>query len=306
MGKTSFYIDVNPLLKLFVRKFEPTNKNGEVIHLLHGMSEHSGRYADFANYLSTKGYTVYAHDHRHHGQSVKNKDKLGIFSKTETFEDVVEDVNIVQSHIANSEQTDSIITLGHSMGSVILRRFLQRDAPYVSQAIIMGTLPRYSSLYSLTMIGLAKVSGWGKSEKAPNKMIAKAINKSANKPFAKGRTDNDWLSSDESSVEAFNNDPLSNFVYNKYFYPAFFSCIHTINKPKNIAKTKKVPILFISGIEDTLSGQMKKIDRLNADYHRYNNALNTTLISIRDARHEVLNEVNKKETYEKIINWIQA
>ena len=41
------------------------------IHLLHGMSEHIGRYEEFAHYLVGKRYTVSGHDHRGHGKTAK-------------------------------------------------------------------------------------------------------------------------------------------------------------------------------------------------------------------------------------------
>jgi alpha-beta hydrolase superfamily lysophospholipase len=41
-----------------------------VVQLLHGMAEHSARYARLAGELARAGYTTYAHDHRGHGSSI--------------------------------------------------------------------------------------------------------------------------------------------------------------------------------------------------------------------------------------------
>ncbi|WP_313067925.1 serine aminopeptidase domain-containing protein, partial [Achromobacter animicus] len=39
------------------------------IYLLHGLSEHAGRYDRLARWLTARGWTVGAHDHRGHGRS---------------------------------------------------------------------------------------------------------------------------------------------------------------------------------------------------------------------------------------------
>ena len=40
-----------------------------VVQLAHGVGEHAGRYAQLARELNAAGYTVYADDHRGHGQT---------------------------------------------------------------------------------------------------------------------------------------------------------------------------------------------------------------------------------------------
>jgi len=40
-----------------------------VAHVVHGMAEHSGRYARLAEALTTSGYVVYTPDHRGNGKT---------------------------------------------------------------------------------------------------------------------------------------------------------------------------------------------------------------------------------------------
>ena len=48
-----------------------------VVHVLHGMAEHSGRYARLAARLAEAKLATYAHDHRGHGKSVSAALPLG-------------------------------------------------------------------------------------------------------------------------------------------------------------------------------------------------------------------------------------
>ena len=48
-----------------------------LIQLVHGMSEHVERYADFAAYLCSQGFAVCANDHVGHGKSVSCEEDLG-------------------------------------------------------------------------------------------------------------------------------------------------------------------------------------------------------------------------------------
>lgn len=44
-----------------------------IVQIVHGMSEHIGRYEDFARFLVSAGFAVCAHDHIGHGRSVTDR-----------------------------------------------------------------------------------------------------------------------------------------------------------------------------------------------------------------------------------------
>ena len=60
-----------------------------VVQIVHGMTEHAGRYAEFAAYLNTLGFTVAADDHRGHGET--DRKTLGGCAG-DMFADTVEDM----------------------------------------------------------------------------------------------------------------------------------------------------------------------------------------------------------------------
>ena len=89
------------------------------------------------------------------------------------------------------------------------------------------------------------------------------------------------------------------------FSNQFFKGIVSVNKSNNISKTKHIPILFISGEADPVG---EKGEGVKDVYRQYNGHGYTqlTLELVKDARHEVLNEVNKLSTYKFILNWLDT
>ena len=48
-----------------------------VVQIVHGLSEYVERYADFAAYLNSYGYTVIGHDHLGHGKTARGPEEYG-------------------------------------------------------------------------------------------------------------------------------------------------------------------------------------------------------------------------------------
>jgi alpha-beta hydrolase superfamily lysophospholipase len=82
------------------------------IYLVHGISEHSGRYALLAQWLADRGWHVGAHDHHGFGRSGGTRGRLRSASA------YVDDT--LQCFEAFAEETGvTPVLLGHSMGGVI-------------------------------------------------------------------------------------------------------------------------------------------------------------------------------------------
>lgn len=306
MGEKTFYIKGNDGFELFTRRYSDDRQNIKgVVHILHGMSEHSGRYEDFAHYLAASGYVVYSHDHRCHGKSLRDFEGLGVFTKEDSFDRIVDDALSVMDEIRSREATDSIITLGHSMGSVILRGVLQRRPQSLSCAIIMGSVPFYPKLMITSMRAMAFFSGLKHDDDAKNYALARKINRSNIKDIeTQGK--NDWISTDANVVKAYEADPLSGFVYTTWFYRHFFAFIEEVSKTHNIDRSANVPMLFISGDKDPLSKNMRAIKQMKTYYIGRIPGLKAEMLTVEGARHEVLNEMNKKVTYKRIVQWIKS
>lgn len=118
----------------------PENQNIKAtILVLHGMQEHSGRYDEFAKFLSNSGYAVLTYDHLGHGKTAKNKESLGYFQKENPKQKVIDDAENMAKLLESRFPNIPHFVLGHSMGSFITRCLLQQAGEKFSGAIIVGT-----------------------------------------------------------------------------------------------------------------------------------------------------------------------
>jgi alpha-beta hydrolase superfamily lysophospholipase len=89
------------------------NPRGTVV-LIHGLGEHSGRYAHIVDLLHEAGFSVITYDHRGHGHSPGGK---GVLPKSTTLlEDLASVIDLVTVR--------PLVLLGHSMGGAIAARLV--------------------------------------------------------------------------------------------------------------------------------------------------------------------------------------
>ena len=74
---TQIILSSNQIHRLHHAFFVPQGEIKATLLIVHGMSEHGGRYADFARFLADNGVLVATYDQLGHGQTVKDKYELG-------------------------------------------------------------------------------------------------------------------------------------------------------------------------------------------------------------------------------------
>ncbi|PKM93352.1 MAG: alpha/beta hydrolase [Firmicutes bacterium HGW-Firmicutes-1] len=275
-----------------------------IVHLLHGMAEHCERYRHFASYLVSNGYVVYTHDHRKHGKSIAKGQTIGIFDKKDTFSNVIEDVRIVQDFIKNREKGLELILLGHSMGSLICRRYLQEHGAYVSKAIIMGTMAAQPLLLKVAIIS-GKIVRLFSSKGSRSAFLNKLVVGGFNLQFEPTRTECDWLSRDNSQVDKYLSDELCGYSYSATFYINLFKEVMISQVKANIKKTPQIPLLFVSGASDPVGFNSEGVKKVVNLYEAFGYGENVSLKLFDGCRHEILNEINKEEVYYYILDWIK-
>src|SRR5215212_1385285 len=92
-------------------------QTGTVV-IVHGLGEHSGRYAHVVSMLQDAGWSVVSYDHRGHGRSTGAR---GAIPRPET---LVDDLSHVIDFAQGQTAPRRLVLLGHSMGGAIAARFV--------------------------------------------------------------------------------------------------------------------------------------------------------------------------------------
>lgn len=303
--ESSFYINSSSGVRLFVRKWLPEGVQQKgVLLIAHGMAEHSARYADFAKFLNEKGFVVYAPDHRGHGQTAGSLDKLGVLDNADGWYKALDDINNLH-HKALKEHTKlPVFLLGHSMGSLLVRHYLQIYADMeLSGAIVMATARNKEPLGTLGY-GLAKCLSFISGKASPSKFMDSMSFGSFNNRFRPNRTAFDWLSRDADKVDEYIADPYCGNVHSLGFWVDFLGGIGRLSQRRSIrATSKELPMLFLAGDMDPV-GDFGKGVAIVFDKYKKAKMNDIELQLYAGARHELLNELNRQEVYIKISDWI--
>ena len=110
-----------------------------VVQLVHGISEHIGRYDSFARFLAEHGFAVVGHDHLGHGRTARNPLEFGWFADRDGWKHVVKDVRALRERVGAEYPGLPCFLLGHSMGSFVVRGYLMFWPGTVDGAILSGT-----------------------------------------------------------------------------------------------------------------------------------------------------------------------
>ncbi len=272
------------------------------VHILHGLAEHVGRYEEFAEFLVANGITVSGHDHRGHGRTAEKNGQYGYYADGDGFDRVVEDVREVL-HIVYENKEVPLILLGHSMGSFIARRYMQKYSHTLSKAILSATM------YSPGIMGdagilLGKFQSKIHSPQTESPLLNSLAFGAFNKQIKHPKTPFDWLSRDEEQVQKYIEDPMCGFIPTNKLYTDMFGGLKTIHLKEEIDKIRKdLPVLLIGGEYDPVGKNGKDAFRV-AEGMKKAGMTNITVHIVERARHEILNEINRQQTYEYLLNWM--
>ncbi len=288
--------------------FEPTDSATEItatLLVVHGMSEHSGRYSEFAQFLADKGIAVATYDQLGHGKTVKSASEFGFFGNEHPVQSLLKDVILMADKLKARHPDVPHFVLGHSMGSFIVRTVMKHHAHNFAGAILMGSADVNPLAHAILPINklLAKVA-----PKKPNTLFANTMNKVLNSkldnrisssPFA-------WLSENQANIEAYEADPLAGFEFTNNGYLTLFTLMQSgLNKDWASTINRDFAMLFISGKNDPIGdmgkGVEKVVNRLKQQKFIY--------IDIKlypHMRHEPLQELEKQTVYQDILVWINS
>ena len=256
-----------------------------MVQIAHGMGEHIGRYRATIDALVFEGLTVYGNDHRGHGRTAPSARHVGDLGAG-GFDLLVEDM-VRLSHIARQRDPGlPLVLLGHSMGSFAAQQYVLEHSGMIDGLVFSGS----GALDGLARLATTAAQG------------ASVLNA----PFEPARTPFDWLSRDPEAVDAFLADPLCFAALQPASLASFLGVAPRLVDAVGLHRIRKaLPIYLLSGSEDPVGQQLEGLMVL---IERYRSAgLRDISYDFYDGgRHEMLNETNRLEVLNRLLEWIEV
>lgn len=288
-------------LAVYHRK--PSKKAIGVVHINHGLADHGGRYARFAEQLTKAGFHVYAQDHRGHGATTSLDSQQGVFGGKDGWELVFQDIKFVNSEIHRLHPKLPVIMFGHSMGANLSYNYLLRWPETVSAIAIWNTLVTKSPALGV-LKGVLAVEKVFKGAKGKS-MVHKMTFETWNKAFAPNETQSDWLSKDAAECKTYDDDPDCGWGASISMWQGLAQGITTGGSDvgiENIAKS--MPVFILGGDADPSVEKGAGIVDLD---RRLNAAGLTNVMTIvrENGRHEALNEpkAERDAIMQSFVDW---
>ena len=275
-----------------------------VIQVVHGMAEHSARYARFAEQATARGYAVVADDHRGHGLTAQNG-SLGHIADRDGWDVVLDDLSALLDAVRSSWPGVPVVLMGHSWGSFLVRLMATRRGQDLAGLIVMGT-GGDPGLMGGAGAALASVLGGLRGRSRPSKALNRLVFASYNRGLEPVRTDFDWLSRDPAEVDAYIEDPWCGFLCSSsFFHDLARGTAGAARSEVFEATPADLPVLVMSGGADPV-GAHGRGPRQVADAYRRAGVRDVALRLFPDARHELLNETNRSEVTVQLLDWVEA
>ena len=252
-----------------------------IVQIAHGLGEHARRYDQMAAVLNRAGFSVYADDHRGHGQTgliqvaskqTKKLGNLGPGGMDAAYKQVADFTKLIKDENPGTP----VVFLGHSWGSFIAQKVINKYSDMYQAVVLSGS--------ALTMPGYIATGDFNKVwKKIP------------------GSTGYEWLSRDVEIQKQFVADPLT-------FLAAAMQVLGVKNSLKMFGRPSKnvrsdLPILVQVGEADPIGGEYSNKALVEA-YRKNSGIQDIELFVYHDARHEIYNELNKEEIIQDLIDWI--
>jgi alpha-beta hydrolase superfamily lysophospholipase len=252
----------------------PQTTDKATVVIVHGLKDHSSRYAVLAERLAKAGHPVYAFDLRGHAHS--SGQRVGIASFDEYLDDLTVFMGRVKAKEGNSAR---VVLFGHSMGGAIVTLWTIRKQPDLAGLITSGGALKVN-------VNFIKVGG--------TKMTAALF---PNAPVF--NLDLDKFSRDPAVVRDGKADGM--------VYPdgaparTARELLKAINEIQDKMEAVKVPLLALHGAEDTVTdpeGSKELVQRAGAK--------DKTLKLFPNLVHDLVHEPEKAVVMGEIEKWVDA
>lgn len=258
--------------KIFLQCWLPDTAKASIC-LIHGQSDHSGRYIHVAEYMVQHAFAFFSADLVGHGKSG------GLRGHIKSFDDYTETIDMLLTEAKNKFPDKPVFIYGHSMGgNIALHHAFKNADKSVKGYIISAPWIRLAFEPPAWKIKLGKT-------------VQSVL------PFLQqgNEVKHENISRDADVVKKYKTDKL---VHGKISARAFFE---TFEKGKNIlnnGKNLKYPVLLLHGKADKLtdyaaSGEFAKTNKKFIQHAEFEGLY-----------HEIHNEPEKDVVFKTITEWM--
>jgi alpha-beta hydrolase superfamily lysophospholipase len=269
-------------LSLFFQGWEPESSPTAVICLVHGLGEHSGRYAHVAAALSQAEYALLGYDLRGHGRSD------GPRGHSPAYELMLDDIDQLLVEASNRYPDRPRLLYGHSLGGgLVLCHALRCCSPANGQtprdfAGVIATGPTLRTAFA--PLGWKVAIGKVTYNLAPAMSMSNGLDRSA-------------LSRDPQVVEHYNSDPL---VHDRVSARLGMDLLRNGECALARAAQFPVPLLLMHGAVD-------RVTSAEASQEFAGRSDGKCTLKLWDGLyHEIHNEPEKQEVLGYMIAWLDA
>ncbi|EJT05100.1 alpha/beta hydrolase [Rhizobium sp. CCGE 510] len=273
-----------------------------ILLISHGLAEHSKRYRRFAEAMAARGYHVYAHDHRGHGETTAPDAPIGRFARRDGVGRVIGDIIAMRAHAALRHPGLPVILFGHSMGGLIaLNASVSAPADFDAVAV-------WNSNFAVGLAGRAAqailfAERMLKGSDVPSGLLPKLTFGAWGKSVPGRRTEFDWLSRLPDEVDKYIADPLCGFDASVSLWLDLFELTFRAPQKIHLARLPRdMPIHLVGGGEDPATERGKAIVWLSNHLKARGFSRISTEI-YQDMRHETLNEIGADGAIAAFADW---
>lgn len=278
-------------VKLHSIIWEPDIEPVAVLQIIHGMTEHIGRYKELAEALTAHGIVVCGFSLRGHGKSdtltrIKDVATMG----ENGWNNSLEEIRMFMDEIHSKYSELPYYMYGFSLGSFLLRDYLTKFKDDISGAIIAGTGNQSKTILNI-IEGIIKKEVKNSGFDSPTELVNTLSFDTYNSKFKNTKTKYDWLCSNREAIRDYMDDDLCRKTLSAGL---FYELLDSMKNNSSIKACKKwnteLPVLIIYGEEDPVGNFGKGIDKLIEQLEYA--GVEYSALGIESARHDILHEEN--------------
>ena len=225
----------------------------------------------------------------------------GDYAVSHCMEDSLTVLDYIRSNPFGDFDTDRVFLLGHSMGSILSGLFADLHGGMLDGLVLMGT-PAPNPAAGAGLV-LTKVVRFFKGGEAVSKLLCDLGSANMHVPEEKELGPSAWISYNLDNIRAYDADPLCGFPFTVGAMQALVKGMGEFGgKSWGRNVPKDLPVLVIAGADDPCGDFGKGPDHYAKQLQELG-VKDARLKLILSARHEILQEKNRADTFRILGDW---